>query len=194
MGNCYKYCRVSTDTQDVARQMQAMEAIPGIIVQENVSGAAGSARKKLWQVVEKLQPGDTIVALSVDRISRNLLGLHDIINAIVREKQASLRIIDAAMEFTPSDQPNPLRDLMLNIMGGFAQFERDNLLSRQNQAYHAIRSGKQEVKSRSGRRKMLSYEQMQAAKELRAGGMSFAAIARTLGASHSTIGRLLRGQ
>ena len=70
------YARVSTDEQDEALQVAALEraGIDALYVDHGVSGAATS-RPRFDAMLAALRPGDTVVIYSLSRLSEDLRSL-----------------------------------------------------------------------------------------------------------------------
>ena len=73
MGRRYGYCRISTGRQNIERQERnSKAAFPDVaIVRETYTGTRFQGRKELEKLLEKVQPGDTIIFDSVSRMSRD---------------------------------------------------------------------------------------------------------------------------
>ena len=69
----YGYCRISTPTQNIDRQIRNIKAAfpDAHIVQEVYTGTKYQGRKELDKLLRIVQPGDTIVFDSVSRMSRS---------------------------------------------------------------------------------------------------------------------------
>src|SRR5215470_2826559 len=78
----YGYARVSSDGQDYAAQVEALERAGCTVVAEKRSGKALDGRKELQKLLAKAQAGDVIVVTKLDRFARNtrelLNTLHDL--------------------------------------------------------------------------------------------------------------------
>lgn len=177
----YGYARVSTDGQTLDAQREALTAAGAErIFQERVSGAA-TDRRELGRLVASLQPGDTLLVTRLDRLARSTLELLRILERVA-ESGAGFR----SLADTWADTTSPTGRLVLTIMGGFAQFERELIKARTGE-------GRARAKARGvklGRRFKLSHHQRQEALQRRAQGEALADIARSYNVSHSTISRL----
>ncbi|MBR1438881.1 MAG: recombinase family protein [Synergistaceae bacterium] len=73
MSKIYGYCRISTQKQNIERQVRnILKDFPdAIIIQETFTGAIFQGRKELEKFIRYIQAGDTIVFDSVSRMSRN---------------------------------------------------------------------------------------------------------------------------
>lgn len=69
----YGYCRISTNKQNIERQVRnILAAYPSaIIVKEVYTGTKFQGRKELDKILKTIRPNDTIVFDSVSRMSRN---------------------------------------------------------------------------------------------------------------------------
>lgn len=177
----YGYARVSTDGQTLDAQREALTAAGAArVYQEKVSGAAVD-RRELGRLMASLEAGDTLLVTRLDRLARSTLELLRILERVV-EAGAGFR----SLADTWADTTTPQGRLVLTIMGGFAQFERDLIKARTGE-------GRARAKARGvklGRRFKLSHHQRQEALQRRAQGDALADIARSYNVSHSTISRL----
>lgn len=73
MSRQYGYCRISTGKQNIERQERNIRsAFPDVvIVRETYTGTKFQGRKELEKLLDKVQPGDTIIFDSVSRMSRD---------------------------------------------------------------------------------------------------------------------------
>lgn len=177
----YGYARVSTDGQTLDAQREALAAAGAAkVYQEKVSGAAID-RRELGRLLVSLEAGDTLLVTRLDRLARSTLELLRILERVA-EAGAGFR----SLADTWADTTTPQGRLVLTIMGGFAQFERDLIKARTGE-------GRARAKARGvklGRRFKLSHHQRQEALQRRAQGEALADIARSYNVSHSTISRL----
>jgi DNA invertase Pin-like site-specific DNA recombinase len=90
---------------------------------EQVSSVA--QRPKLTQALEDLRDGDVLVVTKLDRLARSMRNLMEIVETIAA-KGAALRILSLSL-----DTGTPTGRLMLTMLGGVAQFEREIMLERQ---------------------------------------------------------------
>jgi DNA invertase Pin-like site-specific DNA recombinase len=177
----YGYARVSTDGQTLDAQREALAAAGAAkVYQEKVSGATID-RRELGRLLASLEAGDTLLVTRLDRLARSTLELLRILERVA-EAGAGFR----SLADTWADTTTPQGRLVLTIMGGFAQFERDLIKARTGE-------GRARAKARGvklGRRFKLSHHQRLEALQRRAQGEALADIARSYNVSHSTISRL----
>lgn len=127
------YRRVSSTSQSLARQ--ELPAVNDRIFEEKIS-AKSKDRPALQEMLQYIRSGDTVHVHSIDRLARNLRDLEDIVETILR-KEAEVVFLKEGLHFAPVDgvlnKPDPFKDLMLQMLGAFAQFERSLIDSRRQE-------------------------------------------------------------
>lgn len=129
MGRTVGYMRISTanEQQTFNRQeAQLLEQGAELIYQERVSGAKRD-RPELNKMLEELQKGDTVLIVSIDRLSRSTKDLLEIVQ-IIKDKGATLKSINDSWLDTTSD--NPLNEFLLTVLGALGQMERQMITQR----------------------------------------------------------------
>lgn len=111
------YVRVSSLDQNTARQLEGMELER--IFEEKLSGK-DTARPQLEAMLAYLREGDTLVVHSMDRLSRNLDDLRSLVAQLTR-KGVKVEFVKENLSF--SGEASPMSQLMLSVMGAFAEFE-----------------------------------------------------------------------
>lgn len=123
------YARVSTEEQNLDRQMDALIRY-GVdkrnIYQEKITGTKIN-REQLQKMISELQQGDTVIIADLTRISRSTKDLLSIV-AKIKSKGASIKSIKDTWLDTSSD--NPYNDFLLTVMAGLSQLERDLISQR----------------------------------------------------------------
>lgn len=127
------YARVSTNDQDTALQLDALEAV-GVrkIYQEKGSGVG--PRPQLQRALAALCHGDTLVIWKLDRMARSLLDLLSIIQAL-KSAGACIRSLTE-----PIDTSSPIGEFTLQVLGAVAQLERSIILQRTAAGLDAARA------------------------------------------------------
>jgi DNA invertase Pin-like site-specific DNA recombinase len=128
-----------------------------------------------------LGEGDVLLVTRLDRLARST---RDLLNtlAVVAEKGAGFR----SLRDTWADTTTPHGRLMLTVLAGLAEFERELIRARTGE-------GRERAKARGvrlGRKPKLTPHQRVEALKRRDAGEPLVEIARTFGVSHSTISRL----
>jgi DNA invertase Pin-like site-specific DNA recombinase len=177
----YGYARVSTDGQTLDAQIAQLKAAGAEkVFREKVSGARAE-RPELARLLRKLAPGDRILVTRLDRLARST---RDLLNtlAAMGDKNAGFRSLNDAW----ADTTTPHGRLMLTVLGGLAEFERELIRARTGE-------GRERAKARGvrlGRKPKLNSHQRREALKRREAGEPLAEIARTYDVHHSTISRL----
>ena len=177
----YGYARVSTDGQSLAAQIAELKAAKcANIFKEKISGAR-SDRKQLMRLITVLAKGDVLVVTRLDRLARSTRDLLNLLGTIA-EKGAGFKSLRDAWADTTTAHGR----LMLTVLGGLAEFERELIRTRTGE-------GRERAKARGvvlGRKPKLSPHQRREALARREAGEVLTDIARTYNVSHSTISRL----
>jgi DNA invertase Pin-like site-specific DNA recombinase len=178
----YGYARVSTDGQSVDAQIAALTAAGAGRVFREVASGAKTDRAQLRRVLDQLDAGDVLMVTRLDRLARSTRDLLNTLAAITG-KQSGFRSLGDAW----ADTTTPHGRLMLTVLGGLAEFERELIRARTGE-------GRARAKARGvklGRRPKLTPHQKREALARRDGGEPVTEIARSYNVSHSTISRLL---
>ena len=177
----YGYARVSTRDQDLAGQVAELNAAGCVrVYREKVSGAK-TDRAELAKVIRRLEAGDVLVVSRLDRLARSTRDLLNVIDA-VSTRGAGFR----SLRDTWADTTTPHGRLMLTVLGGLAEFERELIRSRTSEGRkRAMARG-----VRFGRPHKMTVHQRQEALARVASGETLADIARSYNVDASTICRL----
>jgi DNA invertase Pin-like site-specific DNA recombinase len=178
------YARTSTIEQEAgleAQQRDLVQAGCEKLFVEQVSSVDRSARQKLADALEFIREGDTLVVTKLDRLARSVAHLHELLNAI-HAKGAYLRIL--AMNINTE---TPTGKLLLTIMGGVAEFEREIMFERQREG---IAKAKAEGKYKG--RKPTDRNIRTKALELVALEVPIKEVSKHLNVSRSTIYRMIK--
>ncbi len=176
------YLRVSTLDQKTDRQLVGIQL--NRTFTDHASGK-DIDRPELSQMIAYVRDGDTVVVHSMDRLARNLEDLRSLVRTLTG-KGVRVQFIKEGLTFTA--EASPMSQLLLNVMGSFAEFERAHILERQREGI-AIAKVKGVYK---GRRRALSQDQVEQVKLKVAEGAKKAALAREFKVSRDTIHRYLR--
>src|SRR5690625_2880057 len=119
------YARVSTVGQDLDTQKEILKAEGcGRIYVEKVTGTSTAPRNALSDMLDHVREGDTVYVTKIDRLARSIIDLNKIVTEL-NEKGVNVVFINENMTFKSDEKANGLNRLMFNILGSFAQFERD---------------------------------------------------------------------
>ncbi|MBP9726693.1 MAG: recombinase family protein [Gammaproteobacteria bacterium] len=181
LGQRIGYIRVSTLYQNTDRQLEGL--ILDQTFTEKVS-AKDTHRPKLQEMIQFARKGDAIVIHSMDRLARNLDDLRSIVKTLTN-KGVSVEFIKEQLIFTTDD--SPMANLLLSVMGAFAEFERSLIRERQREGV-ALAKNRGAYK---GRKRELSAEQITTIKKSIEEGQKKSEIAKTFGISRETLYRYL---
>ena len=133
----YGYVRVSSKEQNIARQMEAMEAL-GIDSKKifvDMQSGKNFNRPAYKKLLRKVKPGDVIVIKSIDRLGRNYDEILEQWRVITKLKQVDIYVLDFPLLDTRKKDNDLtgtfIADLVLQILSYVAQTEREFIHQRQ---------------------------------------------------------------
>ena len=188
-GQKVSYLRVSSKDQSIARQREALAHldIRKEFVDE-ISARSRADRPGLHACLEYLRDGDELHVASIDRLARSLIDLKQLITELTTQG-VTVVFHKEGLRFA-ADTDDPTANLMLGVLGSFAEFERAIIRERQAEGIAlAKKAGKY-----TGRPKALSEEQVADARRRVAAGEAKTAIAHDLGIGRSTLYRALAAE
>jgi len=176
------YQRVSSFDQSLERQELG---VVDKLFAEKVSGKTAKGRPALQEMLGYIRDGDVVVVYSIDRLARDLRDLQDIISQVT-EKGATIKFLTEGLSFS-ADADDPFAQLQLQMMGAFAQFERN--IIRKRQAEGIAKAKERGVYKDRPRGPKHDYDKI---RQLHAQGVNKAAIAREVGCTRITVHRVLK--
>ena len=179
----YGYARVSTDGQSEAAQVRQLRAAGAKKVFREVASGAKTDRPQLRRLLAQIGPGDVITVTRLDRLARSTRDLLNTLAAITGKKAGFRSLADAW-----ADTTTPHGRLMLTVLGGLAEFERELIRARTRTG-----EGRERAKARGqslGRPFKLTPHQRSEAIRRRDQGETLSDIARSYNVHPSTISRL----
>ncbi len=176
------YVRVSSFDQNPERQLEHVQVDK--VFTDKASGK-DTQRPELERLLAFVREGDTVVVHSMDRLARNLDDLRRLVHKLT-QRSVRIEFVKESLTFTGED--SPIANLMLSVMGAFAEFERALIRERQREG---IALAKQRGAYR-GRKKSLTPEQVTDLRRRAASGEKKAQLARELGVSRETLYQYLR--
>ncbi|MCJ2103820.1 recombinase family protein [Methylobacterium sp. E-041] len=121
----YGYARVSTDHQSLAAQAEQLTSAGcAKIVQETASGARGD-RAGLKRAIDRLGVGGVLVITRLDRLARSTRDLLIVLEEVTARGTGFRSLADAW-----ADTTTPHGRLMVTVLGGLAEFERELIRAR----------------------------------------------------------------
>lgn len=179
------YVRVSSLGQNTDRQLEGVQVDRTFT--DKVSGK-DTDRPQLKELLEFVREGDTVVVHSMDRLARNLDDLRRTVQSL-NKKGVAVEFQHEHLTFTGED--TPMANLLLSVMGAFAEFERSLIRERQ---LEGIALAKQRG-AYKGRKKALAAVDLVAIRaRLEQPGAKKAEVAREWGISRETLYQYLDGR
>ena len=178
------YCRVSTDSQELRLQEDALlkAGVPKRLIFHDKIGGAKADRPGLDKCLQEVGEGDTLVVWRLDRLGRSVRHLIDLVEHLRQRKVGFKSICDGAIDTTTASG-----ELIFNVFASLAQFERRLIQERTKAGLQSARA-----RGRLGGRKPLSpdHPSVLAAKKMFADkSMPVADICTTLRISRPTLYR-----
>lgn len=177
------YARVSTTRQgeSLVTQNAALEAAGCVKVFEDTLSGAKAARPGLKAALDYMRDDDVLVVTRLDRLGRTALDTLRTIDELAKQDVAVIVLKPELDTRTKEGR------LMVTIMSGLAEFERDLLIERTKEGIaHARAEGRV-----AGPKPKLTAEQVRLAQKAIDGGESVSAVARSLGVSRATLYRAM---
>lgn len=177
----YGYARVSTESQDLAAQIERLHGAGcQKVFREKLSGKDAD-RDQLQRLLKALKPGDIVYAVVGDRMARDPVDMLQIVR----------RVASAGAEFHLLDEPFidttlELSDLIVFLWGWAAKWQIRRIL--ENTSNGRARAMARGVKF--GRKPKLSQQERRGALASLAAGEAMHSVARRYDVSKSTISRL----
>ena len=175
------YARTSTIEQEAGFEAQLRELERcgcEKIFKEQVSSVA--QRVQLEEAIEFARVGDTFVVTKLDRLARSITDLLQTLHRL-ELKKVEVKILNLGL-----DTSTPTGKLILTVLGGIAQFEREMMLERQREGIDkAQKAGKYKG------RKPIHEEKRAAILRLAGEGVTKVDIAKQLGVGQATVYREL---
>ncbi|TOM78946.1 recombinase family protein [Vibrio parahaemolyticus] len=176
------YIRVSTVEQNTERQL-ANCGIEFDKVYEDKASGSSTNRPELAKLMDYAREGDTIHIHSIDRLARSLDDLRKLVTSWNNDG-ITVCFHKEGLHFTAGEN-TPIAELMLNMLGAVAQFERSIIRERQAEGIaKAVEKGKYKGRKPSASRNEKICE-------LRQAGWSIRKIAEELGCNPSTVQRAI---
>ena len=179
----FGYGRVSTLEQDVKNQRLALVNMGQTIEDkrwfaETVSGGTPALqRKEFSRLIERMEDGDRLVVLKLDRLGRDVL---DVLKTIQTLSDKGIQVV--CMDLGGVDLTSSAGKLQLTVLAAVAEFERQRLRERTMEGLAKAAS-----EGRRGGRPMVADKD--SIQKLKTEGLSQNQVAGKLGVSLSTVKR-----
>lgn len=178
----YGYARVSTVSQDLEAQLQALQK-EGCdeIYSEKFTGTKAD-RPQFNELLERIETGDTLVVTKLDRFARSTTDAIETVKKLF-EKGVKVHVLNMGLV-----EDTPTGNLIFTVMSAFAQFERDMIVERTQEGKAIAR---QREDFREGRPNKYSKKQIEHALGLLV-SHSYKEVENMTGISKSTLIRAKR--
>lgn len=183
MSKIIGYIRASSFDQNTDRQLDGIK-VDKIFI-DKASGK-NTDRPQLTELLNYIRDGDTLVVHSLDRLARNLDDLRCLVQTLTA-KDVKVKFIKENLTFSGED--SPMANLLLSVMGAFAEFERALIRERQSEGIELAR--KRGIYK--GRKRSLSPDQIEGMKDRLRNGEKKSQVAKDFGISRQTLYKYLRG-
>jgi len=185
MSRIFAYCRVSTAEQTTANQTLAIQARgyeirEDRVIEEIISGGVPALQRPDFAnlINNKLESGDTLVVLKLDRLGRDNMDVQKTISGLL---DTGVRVI--SLDLPVHDLASSEGRLMLQMFSAFAEFERNRLKERTIEGLNRARANGKVL----GRPKATATTNK--VRQCKADGLSQKKTADKLGTSLSTVKR-----
>lgn len=189
----FGYIRVScADKQEFYRQEFILKPYNlDKIFEEKISGTKRAVnRAEFEKMLMQLSKGDEVYFESMSRMARSMQDLIDTTNMLVKQKGVKVVFLKENLTIGGVNNNDAMATLIFNIMGSFAQFERDLIADRTKQGIKARRELLGDA-FKIGKPKKFNDEQRQTVVDLYLQGKKMQEIAQETGISVATISRII---
>lgn len=138
----FAYCRVSTTEQTTENQVIAIrqkgyEVIDSRIVSETVSGSVEAIKREKFKMLinHKMEKGDMLVVLKLDRLGRDNIDVQSTINLLTDK---GIKVV--CLDLPVADLSSAEGKLMLQMFSAFAEFERNRIRERTREGLERAKS------------------------------------------------------
>ena len=177
----YGYARVSTDGQTVGAQVVTLTVAGAAKVFRETASGPQTDRAQLRKALAALEAGDVLLVTRLDRLARSTRDLLNTLAAIADRKAGFRSLGDTSADTTTSHGR-----LMLTVLGGLAEFERDLIRARTGEGRaRAVARG-----VKKGRKPKLTPHQVKEITRRKANGEAVRETARSYNVHNSTISRV----
>jgi len=121
------YRRVSSLDQNEGRQLDDIEL--DRVFTDKASGK-NTDRPQFQEMMRFVREGDTVYVHSMDRLARNLDDLRKTVRSFIGK---GITVMFVKEKLTFNNQDSPMSNLLLSVMGAFAEFERELIKERQKE-------------------------------------------------------------
>jgi DNA invertase Pin-like site-specific DNA recombinase len=174
------YARVSSESQDYERQVEALKVAGAEKVLAEKMTGANADRPQLTKLMSSLKTGDVVLVTKIDRLGRST---RDLLNLIGDMRKAGANFKSLGDEMLDTTSANG--ELIFTILAAIATYERRLINARTSEGRKlALKKG-----TKFGRKPKLTAHQQAEAVKRRSAGETLTEIARSYAVNVSTISR-----
>ncbi|WP_406817352.1 recombinase family protein [Mycobacterium sp. M23085] len=182
VGQRVGYTRVSTVSQTLDQQNEALEAAGATKTFSDTMSGARDDRPGLAALMEYVREGDTVVVWKLDRLGRNTLHILETVKTLTDRGVTLISVTDGIDSSTAAGR------MMIGVLGSLADYERElvkerTALKRETSRANGTRFGRP--------RKVNHADHIATAKRMQLDGHTGKDIAKYLGVSRATLYRYL---
>lgn len=182
VGQRIGYTRVSTVSQTLDQQNEALEAAGATKTFSDTMSGARDDRPGLAALMEYVREGDTVVVWKLDRLGRNTLHILETVKTLTDRGITLVSVTDGIDSSTAAGR------MMIGVLGSLAEYERELIKERTA----LKRATSRDNGTKFGRpRKVREMQDLATAKRMKQDGHTGKAIAKYLGVSRATLYRYL---
>lgn len=140
----YGYVRVSTQDQSVDGQKNAISRYcidQKMMVDEwialEMSSRKSTVHRRIDELLNKLLPGDIVIASELSRLGRSIKETLNTIETIIQDKHARLILIKQNLDLNPTAKSNVANKVLITIFSMLAELERDFISERTKEGLRA---------------------------------------------------------
>ena len=184
MCRTFLYCRVSTNQQTTENQLLKVQSmgydIPkNRVISESISGSVKAEKRPEFKnlIDNKLESGDRLIVLCLDRLGRDNRDVQNTVEALIKKE---IKLI--SLDIGELDLTSPDGRFMLQVFASFAELERCKISER-------TKAGLQRAKKEGrigGRPKSKHIEKIKA---LKAEGLKQTEVSKKIGIGIATVRR-----
>ena len=181
-GKIIGYARVSTEDQNMTRQLEALKDVD-VLFTDELSGK-NMKRDGLQAMLRYARRGDTIRTKSIDRLARSTRDLLTMLDDL-QERGVNVEFLDTPHLNTSTKEGR----FFITVLGALAELERTTIRERQAEGIAIAKAAgkyRQEPK--------LSRDDVELAKMMIEEGVSKVSVAKDLGVCRSTLYSALNGE
>lgn len=140
----YVYTRVSTEHQTLDQQLNSIDnylkmrglKIDELVSDEGISGGVSYKHRKLYDLLQEMQPGDALVVSEISRLGRSMSDLNKLVNDELKPKKLRLIVISMGLDLDCANL-KAIDEMILFAFGFSAQIEKEMIQERTRNALEA---------------------------------------------------------